>query len=163
MYKEGHIGAALVVYSPLGLLAVLLADSQLAFIGAVVPTGLAMLPDVDMRIPLLKHRGPPRTVWFAIIIGLLIGLFSLAIRLDGGMLVTLFMGVFGFLVGTLSIYSHLLADALTLAGIRPFWPRIEAEYTFELVRASYPIANYLLLGLAIGICAIALRIASVLA
>lgn len=41
MHREGHVGAALLAYAPLGFLAVLLAGLQLALLGAVGIAGLA--------------------------------------------------------------------------------------------------------------------------
>lgn len=161
MHREGHLGMALAVYAPIGFIATLIGGLQMAFFGGIVAAGLAMLPDIDMRIPLVKHRGITHTIWFAVLVGLLVGLFAVAIGSDGGPLIALGIGAFGFLVGTVSICSHLLADALTPAGIRPYWPRNDVHYTFDVARASNPIANYLLLVFGIGICAIAFRIATV--
>lgn len=163
MHREGHLGMALAVYAPIGFIVALIGGLQLALFGGIVAAGLAMLPDIDMRIPLVKHRGITHTIWFALVVGLLVGLFAVAIGSDRGTFVALGMGAFGFIVGTISICSHLLADALTPAGIRPYWPRNDAEYTFGVARASNPIANYLFLGLGIGICAVAFRIASAFA
>jgi inner membrane protein len=160
MHREGHLGMALAAYAPIGFLVALIGGLELALFGGVVAAGLAMLPDIDMRIPLVKHRGITHTIWFALIVGLLVGLSSVAIGSDGGPLIALGIGAFGFLVGTISICSHLLADALTPSGIRPYWPRNDVQYTFGVARASNPIANYLLLGFGLGISAASFSIAS---
>lgn len=44
-----------------------------------------------------------------------------------------------------------LADALTPAGVRPFAPYRDGFYSYDLARASNPIANYALL--AVGVLA----------
>jgi inner membrane protein len=160
MHREGHLGMALAVYAPIGFIASLISGVDLALLGAVVTAGLAMLPDIDMRIPFVKHRGITHTIWFTLVVGLLVGMFGVVIGSDGGPLVALGSGAFGFLVGTVSICSHLLADALTPAGIRPFSPMNDVHYTLEVTRASNSIANYLLLGMGLGVSALALRIAS---
>jgi inner membrane protein len=159
MHKEGHIGAALLVYSPLGLLAMLLADSQLALIGAVVAAGLAMLPDIDMRIPLLKHRGPTHTVWFGLAVGVILAIFGGTGGAESGVAAALGGALFGLLLGTGTVVSHITADALTPAGVRPFWPLRDVEYRYAVTRASNPITNYALLILGGGAAMSALVIA----
>jgi inner membrane protein len=158
MYTLGHIGAALLVYSPLGLLAMVLADSQLAFIGAIVAAGLAMLPDIDMRIPLLRHRGPTHTVWFAFGVGVVLAIFSGKGGADAGAMAALGGALFGLLLGTGTVVSHIAADALTPAGVRPFWPLREDEYRYAIATASNPIANYTLFGVGVGASLLALAI-----
>lgn len=55
------------------------------------------------------------------------------------------LAVFGFVVGTVTIVSHLLADVITPMGITPFWPVSGRQYTLSLTRADNTVANYLLL------------------
>jgi inner membrane protein len=50
-----------------------------------------------------------------------------------------------------TVGSHILADALTPAGVRPFAPYRDDFYSYDLARASNPIANYALL--AVGVLA----------
>jgi inner membrane protein len=158
MHKEGHVGAALLVYSPLGFVAILLAGSQLAFLGAIVAIGLAMLPDVDMRIPFLKHRGPTHTVWFALAVGVVLAVLGASKGANAGILGTVGGGLFGLLLGTGTVASHVAADALTPAGVRPFWPLRDDEYRYGITRASNPIANYILLGFGSAVALLALVI-----
>lgn len=162
MHREGHLGMALAVYAPIGFIAALIGGLQLAFFGGIVAAGLAMLPDIDMRIPLVKHRGITHTAWFALAVGLVVGLLGFSIKSSNGPLDSLEIGAFGSLVGTVSICSHLLADALTPAGIRPYWPLYDAEYTFGVARASSPIPNYLLFVFGVGICVAAFRLVLIL-
>lgn len=150
MHKEGHVGAALLFYSPLGFIAYVLLGSQLAFLGALVAVGLAMFPDIDMRIPLIKHRGPTHTVWFALIVGLVLAVIGGSGIAEAGFVATIAGSIFGLLVGIGTIISHIAADALTPAGVRPFWPLHRKSYSYRLVRASNPIANYLLLAIGGG-------------
>ncbi len=150
MYQAGHYGAALVVYAPIGfgLLAFGLLD--LALLGGAVMVGGAMLPDVDIRVPFVKHRGLTHTIWFALAVGIGLGAVGGAIGASSGVGSAVALGGFGFLLGTLTVGSHLLADVLTPMGIRPFEPLRGDEYTLELTRAANPLANYLLLALGIG-------------
>ena len=72
MHREGHIGAALVAYAPVGAVALALGFETLALVGAVAAGGLSMLPDYDQRVPGLDHRGPTHTVWFALVVGVVL-------------------------------------------------------------------------------------------
>ncbi|WP_244209786.1 hypothetical protein [Haloarcula quadrata] len=56
----------------------------------------------------------------------------------------------GFVVGAGTIESHIAADALTPAGVRPWCPVDDTHYSFGVVRAENPLANYALLGLGIA-------------
>ncbi|TKX85447.1 metal-dependent hydrolase, partial [Halorubrum sp. SS5] len=69
MYRKGHVGASLVVYAPLGFLVTALASIEVGAAGAVGVASLAMVPDLDMRVPFVKHRGITHTVWFALLVG----------------------------------------------------------------------------------------------
>lgn len=153
MHREGHVGAALLVYAPLAFIATAAGADELALIGAVTAAALSMAPDVDLRLPGVPHRGPTHTVWFAAAVGIATGLAGALIGAGDGLLEAALLGAFAFLVGAGSVVSHLAADALTPAGVRPFAPRNDRKYTYSVVRAANPLANYALL--AIGFLAAA--------
>lgn len=142
MYRTGHVGIALLVYAPLGAGLLLAGRPDLAVLGEVGMVALATLPDYDQRVPLVKHRGSSHTVWFALLVGAVLGTAGWvlggrpAAPADGE------LAVFGFTVGTLSVCSHLLGDVLTPMGIRPFWPLWSRTFTLRLTPAKNPIANY---------------------
>lgn len=159
MYKEGHTGASLAFYSPLGFVTFLVAGRELAFLGALVAVGLAMLPDVDTRIPFVKHRGSTHTIWFALGTGGVLGVFGATAGSTAGVVGAVGGGLFGLLLGTGTVLSHIWADALTPAGVRPFWPVRGDEYSYGVARASNPLANYGLLGLGSGVALLALLFA----
>jgi len=142
MYRNGHYGVALLVYAPVGFVLYASGDGALALGGGAVMVSLATLPDLDGRIPLLAHRGPTHSVVFALLVGAVVG--ALASLLHTG-LDPQVAGGFGFAVGTLAVLAHLLADALTPMGVRPFWPVSDRSYTLSLSRAGNPVANWLLL------------------
>lgn len=167
MHREGHLGVVLALYAPLGLVVAVAGFRSLAVSGAILVGALAMLPDVDMKIPLVKHRGITHTLWFALFVGAGIGglgaYYTLetgtnwtvragAVVLGPGAVAALGVGAFGFVVGVVAIVGHVLADALTPMGVRPYAPVSDASYTLDLATASNPIANYLLLvvGLALA-------------
>ena len=147
MHRKGHVGASLVVYAPFGFLVAAFASLEAGAVGAVGVASLAMVPDLDMRIPFVKHRGITHTVWFALLVGLGFGGVGLAVGLRSGVVEALLFGGAGFVFGAVTIGSHLLADALTPMGIRPFAPVRDTEYTLDLFTAANPLANYALLGL----------------
>lgn len=150
MYREGHYGGALLAYAPLGILVSLGGYTAVAIVGGLVCVGLSTLPDWDRRLPLLEHRGPTHTIPFALLVG--VGVATVAAVLvdassafaDAGFV------AFAFLVGFLSIGSHLVVDALTPMGVRPFWPFSRSRYSLHLTTAANPIANYGLFGLGLG-------------
>ena len=148
MHQEEHYGAALLAYAPLGAVLAAIGGQQPAVLGLVTVAALAMVPDQDQRIPRITHRGITHTVWFALVIGLAVGLAGAYVGnvlSDGAIRTIVLAGGFGFVVGTLSILSHIAADALTPMGVTPFIPVDDRHYTLDVVRASNDAANYLLL------------------
>jgi inner membrane protein len=156
VYRTGHVGASLVVYAPLGFLVTALASIEGGAAGAVGVASLAMVPDLDTRVPFVKHRGITHTVWFALLVGAAFGGAGLAVGLRSGLVEAMLFGGAGFLFGVVTIGSHLLADALTPMGVRPFAPLRDTKYTLDLVTAANPLANYALLGLGVAVAAAAL-------
>ncbi|MFC4248077.1 metal-dependent hydrolase [Natribaculum luteum] len=155
MHKPGHYGAALLVYAPIGFLMLALGFDGLAVIGGAIAVGGAMIPDLDMRIPGVQHRGITHTVWFALLAGIVLGVAGGLLGSSSGAIATVGLSVFGFLVGTLTISAHLLADALTPMGIRPLEPIDDLEITLDVAKAANPVANYALLALGIATITVA--------
>lgn len=156
MHRNGHIGASIVVYAPFGFLVTALASIEVGVVGAVGVGSMAMVPDLDMRVPFVKHRGITHTVWFALLVGVGFGAVGLAVGSQRGLVGALLFGGTAFLFGALTIVSHLLADALTPMGIRPYAPVRDDKYTLDLFTAANPLANYALLGLGSVVAAVAL-------
>ncbi|RAW46855.1 metal-dependent hydrolase [Halorubrum sp. 48-1-W] len=155
MYRNGHVGVALAVYSPVGFTLAVLSGLEPAAAGAVVVASTAMVPDVDARVPFVEHRGITHTVWFAVAVGLLFGLVGGAVGTEGGPVTTVTFAVLGFVLGAGTVVSHLLADVITPMGIRPYAPVRNDHYTLDVVRAANPIANYVLLALGVAVAGIA--------
>jgi len=155
MHKPGHYGAALLVYAPIGFLMLALGFDGLAVIGGAIAVGGAMIPDLDMRIPGVQHRGITHTVWFALLAGIVLGVAGGLLGSSSGAIATAGLSVFGFLVGTLTISAHLLADALTPMGIRPLEPIDDLEITLDVAKAANSVANYALLALGIATITVA--------
>lgn len=146
MHKKGHYGATLLGYAPLGAVTLAVGFEAAAVVGGAVAVALAMVPDLDMKIPGVAHRGVTHTVRFALAIGAVIGTVGAALMAVGGapIAVAVGAGVFGFVTGAVAIGSHIAADALTPMGVEPFGDD-GPHYSLDLVRAANPIANYALL------------------
>jgi inner membrane protein len=172
VYRPGHTGVSLLVYAPLGYALLIEGRVALSIVGGGLVIALAMVPDLDMRVPGVSHRGSTHTLAFALCIGVLLGAggWALATALGeagmalGGAGTTLGEGVtvrvggvspiglggFAFAIGVLTICSHLLADVITPMGIAPFWPLSGRRFSLGIAKSSNTFANALLL--ALGVC-----------
>lgn len=145
MELPGHVGAALLAYAPVALVATVLWSPRLAIVGAVVTVALASVPDGDHYVPRLVHRGYVHTVWFALAVG--VGCSATIVTAGVGRVAVpaAVLGAFGFVVGTTAILSHLAADALTPMGVAPFAPVIRRRYSLGVTRSADRRANRRLL------------------
>lgn len=150
MHREGHIGAALLAYAPLLMLALVVGSTDLALAGGLAAVGLAMLPDQDQRVPGIDHRGITHTVHFAAVVGGVLAVVGLVVGATRGPLAAVGWGVFGFAVGSGVIASHIAADALTPMGVEPY--RDGRNYSYDVAKAANPLANYALL--AVGVLSV---------
>jgi hypothetical protein len=71
---------------------------------------------------------------------------------SNGLVEAIAHALFGGSLATVTILSHIAADALTTMGIEPFTPLNSARFSLSLVRAANPIANYALLMIGSGVC-----------
>jgi len=157
MHREGHIGAALLAYSPVGIVTLAVGFETAAVGGAVIAAGLAMLPDYDQRIPGIKHRGITHTVRFAGVVAVGAagtGAFVAALHPEMGGLDMVGLALFGAVIGGVTVLSHIGADALTPMGVKPFGddgPHI----SYDICRADSLLGNYglLVLGFVVALVA----------
>lgn len=145
MHREGHYGAALIAYAPVGFVLLLTENVDLAVLGGIVTVALAPLPDIDLRLPLVSHRGATHTIGFALIVGGALASVGWVLTSGSSPETSFTYASLGLLAGTLSIGSHLLADVITPMGIRPLWPVSSRSYSLRLVRSDNFLANYGLL------------------
>lgn len=151
MYRTGHLGVALLVFAPIGYLLVTAGAPLAALFTGAVMLQLAMLPDVDHRLPVVSHRGVTHSLLFAAAVGAAFAAAGTAlVAVGGGGLVAELLGLdalgvgvvtFGFAVGFLAVGSHLLGDLLTPAGVNLFWP-VPTEFSLYVTRADNTLANY---------------------
>ena len=144
---------AMLVYAPVGF--VLLETAPLlAFLGGTVVLSLATLPDVDMRLPLVPHRGPTHSLLFLAAVAAVLGAAGFLLgqgswRPLGG---PARGAVFGVVLGVVGIGSHLLADVLTPMGVNVLWPLPADRFSLSVARADNTLANYGLLFLGVTAC-----------
>jgi inner membrane protein len=160
MYAVGHYGAALLLYAPVGHV-LLATDPLAAVVGAAVACSLSTLPDVDLTLPLVPHRGPTHSLAFLALIAGFAALTGYALGRGGwepigGPLVGAGYGAVFALVG---VGSHLLADALTPMGVNVLWPLPRERFSLDVTRSDNRLANYVLLFLGVAACVLVLRLA----
>lgn len=162
MYKTGHMGTNALIYSPVLFVLVLLDYTAVGVIGLLVTSQMASIPDIDLRSNIFKHRGFTHTFTFAVVTGIIFSIITIPI-----LILCSYIGVFDLtyktaaaaligsnILGFMTIVNHILADAITPAGIRPFqkppmFPDLSIfsnkRYTFDIVYAKNKMANSALL------------------
>lgn len=153
MYPPGHVGISALLLAPLGYLLLAASRDREAFGWLGVALGATLLPDVDVFLPGVLHRGVTHTLPFAVVLGGAVACLAVASGLvlrEPSSLVGAGRGTIGFAVGAGAVLSHMLGDVITPMGIRPLFPVVDAVYTLELVYARNPAANvaFLLVGVA---------------
>lgn len=163
MYRSGHYGAALVGYAPFGVVVAVYSSLEVAIVAGGATLALTVVPDYDHRVPGLDHRGATHTVGFALLVAGVTGTVGWVLGAGVAPFDPVSGGVLGGTVGLVAILAHLVADAITPAGVRPFWPVSAREYGVGWIGAANPVANYGLLCLgvlvALGAVAVCLRVA----
>lgn len=97
--------------------------------GLAVLTGAAMLalsivPDLDLSVPGLSHRGATHSLAFALVAGACCGALASRVVPALGVAVPpdVSASAYGFLLGFGSILAHLAADVITPMGVPFLWP-----------------------------------------
>lgn len=165
----GHVGIGLLLAAPAWFL--LSGEDMLAFLRYV---GMAvLLPDIDVYVQGVPHRGVTHTVPFVVAVALAGGLLAVAVsRLtarrwvasrapSSGKLFALAAG--GALLGGL---SHLFLDVLSYSAVpMPLtlgWPLLDQPFAYAAVYYTDPVVNYGLLaaGLVANLTIVSLRISA---
>jgi inner membrane protein len=116
-------------------------DPFLALGAGLFTLACGLAPDIDSYVPdrILEHRGLTYTVvaagWLALASAGLSSIYGVATP------------GFAAVCALCGVLSHLAADALNPAGIRPFVLRPSREYALDICRASNDLANRLLVAL----------------
>lgn len=155
MYRTGHYGAALITLAPVMFVLLLFNLYAEALLSIPIVMWLTRVPDWDMWLPGVKHRGFTHTFLFAGIVGLIVGgiisggLYWLStstsiIDMSLSIWKLLYLFGFGFGIGVLAIVAHIAADSITPMGVRPLQPFNDRLYSFDITPAKDPVANTVL-------------------
>lgn len=148
MYKEGHAGLTLIVFSPFMLLFKLLgADIGYVLITGFLMVALSSVPDLEYRHYGIKHRGITHTLLFGLGLGILFAF-----------LMGYAFGSIGLLMGSLAGFggtvSHLVGDSFTYHKFKLFYPFSDKEVAYGFFKAANKTANTAML--TIGVIAFVL-------
>lgn len=149
MYRPGHYGMVLLLYSVVGYALLTRRYDRHAVAGAFLVVLVTMVPDWDTSVAWLPHRGPTHSLAFALLVGVVVGAIAV---LDGrrrghDSRSVAGLGIWASGLATFSVLAHLVADALNPVGIRPFYPVSEHHVSLDLIWAGDPVANFGLLAL----------------
>ncbi|WP_435062733.1 metal-dependent hydrolase [Halobaculum sp. EA56] len=161
MYKRGHLGVAMLTLAPITFWLLSAGFPVFAALVAGTVLYLAMLPDVDHRVPGISHRGPTHSLLFAAVVGAVFaGAASLvepvlSVAVPGGVS----MVAFGFLLGFGTVVAHLLGDVITPMGVNFLWP-YPREWSLSLTTADSTAWNWGLFALGVFALAAAVVLAA---
>lgn len=176
MHRDGHVGTNLILFSPFAF--------ALAWLGLVTPLAWALLgvvllstlPDVDLHLPGVPHRGPTHTVFFvglvaAILAGAGVLVASAGLATSAGLASAsadlavsrrVVGAAFGFGVGALAVGGHLVGDAFTPMGVAPWDPVSERRHSLDWFDADSDVANRLWLAMGVVLLFLGVLIGSLL-
>lgn len=146
MHREGHVGIGMLLYSPFTYV-LFEFDIQTGWgLGLVAMAVWSFAPDIDMQLP-IRHRGPTHSLGAAVLAGLITATAAVYFLANGadGLVQTIPTYIaaiaFGFTIGFVGVIGHLVGDAMTPMGIRPWQPYSNRKYTWNLVYAKDKRAN----------------------
>lgn len=159
MYKSGHTGTSLFLYSPVLAAFVAYEKPILAAVGLLIIVTCSSLPDLDFKAPFVKHRGYSHSLIGAFVISLPIGLVSYVGSTYTHMIAESFgvsapytpemLGLYGFGMGFFAILTHYAGDIVTPSGIPLLAPFSRTYYSLEWWYAKNPLANGLAFALGV--------------
>ncbi|MFC6951922.1 metal-dependent hydrolase [Halorubellus litoreus] len=152
MYALGHLGLVLLAFAPIARHLRRTNRTPLAAAGTIQVAALSTIPDADLLLASVSHRGVTHTVWFALAVGS--GLATLAALralrrppAPGRRRWT--AGLASGLIGAFAVLAHLVGDVITPMGITPLAPVVDAHYSLAVVNAADPSANNALFALGV--------------
>jgi len=147
----GHLGITLLLCAPLANVLVTSGRRIEVFRWTGVALVVTLLPDFDMFMPWLTHRGVTHSLLAAVCLGVVVAVVT-TIRWRTLVFpeVDRRRAMLGFTVGAGSMVSHLVGDIITPMGVRPFFP-VDSVYTLDLVYAKDLRANlaFMLIGIVV--------------
>lgn len=153
MHRSGHIGLALVFTAPFSLIAGMTGARAWMLLIYAPALILALAPDNDVHMPLVKHRGITHTLIFGVPLALLVGTGFGVLAAANSDSPALGIGL-GVMAGLAGFASHLVADALTVAsgkyGLNPLWPFSNWEFRIGVTKSDSLIWNQSMLLIGVG-------------
>lgn len=151
MYRSGHMGISLSLYSPILYFLIVSQEILLASVGLFIVIIAASLPDLDFRIPKIKHRGYSHSLVGAFVIATVLSIstfisYIYIVSIGNELLFSVsyspeIMGVYGFVMGFFATLSHYAGDIITPSGIPILAPISKENKSFNLVYAKNKWAN----------------------
>ncbi len=130
MHSGGHAGLSLTILSFLMITFDWVNDK--AIIICMLIVALSSLPDIDLRLCFVEHRGPTHTLFFGIISGIV---FAILFDYAGWDWQIGFISAFG------AITLHILGDIFTYQELKPFWPFSGYRIALRLCRSESRVVN----------------------
>lgn len=143
MYPPGHVGLTALLFAPLVGWFRLRNRRQAGAECLQVALVLSVLPDIDKLLPGLVHRGVTHTLLAAVVAGVAVAVLFRA-TVDGSPGLGAEHPLVCYLVGAAGVASHLVGDVITPMGIELLYPRSQTVYSLDVVKASSPTANLVL-------------------
>lgn len=138
MYKEGHAGLSLLIFSPfMFLFRAVGADMNYVVMTCFLMVLLSSIPDLDIKFE-MKHRGITHTLLFGVVVGVLCAIML-------GWVYGPLGWVMGFVAGFGGTASHLIGDSFTYSPFKPLYPFSNREVAYGFFKASNKTANALIL------------------
>jgi len=144
MYPPGHVGLTAVLFAPLVGWFRLRGRRRAATECLQVALVLSVLPDIDKLLPGIVHRGVTHTLLAALVAGAAVALLF-QVASAGPLGLGAEHPAVCYLVGAAGVVCHLAGDIITPMGIRLLFPGSRTVYSLDVVQASSPTANGLLL------------------
>lgn len=147
------MGIAFIGYSPVVFTLSYYGHLELAVVGMVGLSFAVFVPDFDLWMPGVKHRGMTHTWLAGVVLGVLyvLGLVFYFTQYTGSpvgvlgvtseLLAYVVASAFAFAIGFFGVVLHLVGDVITPMGVRPHQPWSNQEYTLDLVYAADKAAN----------------------
>jgi inner membrane protein len=142
MYPPGHVGLTAVLFAPLVCWFRLTGRERIAAECLVVAVAFSLVPDIDTLVPGIVHRGVTHTPLAAVVAGVVV---AVVFRRHGVTALANTHPALRWFVGVAGVGSHLLGDVVTPMGIQLLFPVGQTMYSLDVVRASSPLANAVLL------------------
>lgn len=165
MYREGHLGIALLAYAPVAFALSYAGGFEVLALGLAGVAFASYAPDLDSEVSFIDHRGVTHTFLAAGALGVVYAAIAVFLATHGVGRDAIFVvqerpvayvaaALFGFFVGVVGVCTHLLGDVITPMGIAPCWPFDDQRYSLDLVLSSNRRVNAALL-LAGGVALVA--------